>query len=820
MDREGFFEAKIRPVLAGTCFKCHGGKKTSGGLRVDSRAALLKGGESGPAIVPGDLARSLLIQAVRHVRDDLHMPPMQKLPDRTIADLETWVRQGAFWPTVAWKKTPDMETQHWAFQAVKKVEPPVDPTGWAGNPIDRFIAVGLQKHLLKPAATADRRTLLRRVYFDLIGLPPEPEEARSFLADSSPAALATIVDRLLASSHYGERWGRYWMDVARYADTAGDNADYPIPEVHRYRDYIIDAFNRDKPYDQFVREQIAGDILAANESPERYAERVVATGFLALSRRYATAPYELWHLTLEDTIDTVGQAFLGLTLRCARCHDHKFDPVTMSDYYGLYGIFASTRFPYAGSEEFFSMKKHRQDFVPLVPGRQAEPAIRAYRETLLALPGQITHLEKDSPLARYIADLNQSITRKAKELQVLKKGTAAGREESRERLRDILDRTSELAVLTKQHDESRRQLNETLSELRAKLIRLQRNGLPVSLPGAYAVSEGKPANVCLQKRGDPETPGPVVPRSAVKFLHGDLHVPPGQSGRLQLAHWLTRPDHPLTARLLVNRIWQHHFGKGIVGTPNNFGLRGEEPTHPELLDYLAAVFVNNGWSIKALHRMIVLSKTYQMTSDFEPSNAARDGSNRWYWRFERRRLDAEAIRDALLAVSGTLDRRRPGMHPFPPITQWSWTQHNPFKDVYPTNHRSVYLMTQRLQKHPFLALFDGPDTNMTAEKRTSSTVPLQALFWMNSPMMRQTAESFARRLLRAGPEMNGRICRAFELAYARQPTPEELRHGSEYLEQYRLELQKTSLPTEQAEMEAWTSYARVLLSANEFVYID
>jgi hypothetical protein len=711
-EREAFFESKIRPVLAGTCFPCHGGKRTNGGLRVDSRAALLKGGERGPAIVPGDVAGSLLLRALRHTSDDFRMPQDKKLPDQTIADFETWIRQGALWPAVAWKKAPQAEKEHWAFQPVKKRLPPVDPSGWAQNPIDAFIAADLRKHGLTPAPPADRRVLLRRLYFDLIGLPPEPEEVTAFLADSSPTAVARVVDRLLASPHYGERWGRYWMDVVRYADTAGDNADYPIPEIYRYREYIIEAFNRDMPYDQFVREQLAGDLLAAQGPPEQYADRVVATGFLALSRRYATAPYELWHLTLEDTIDTTGQAFLGLTLRCARCHDHKFDPVTREDYYGLYGIFASTRFPYTGSEEFASMKKPRQ------------------------------------------------------------------------------------------------------------LAELKRAGLPANLPAAYAVNEGKIADVPLQKRGDPEEPGPLVPRSAIKFLGGGFHVPSGQSGRLQLAQWLTRPEHPLTARVMVNRIWQHHFGKGIVGTPSNFGLRGAAPTHPELLDYLATVFVENGWSIKKMHRLIVLSKTYQMASTFNESNAARDGSNQWYGRFERQRLDAEAIRDALLAVSGTLDRRRPGPQPFPPVSQWKWTQHNPFKDVYPTNQRSVYLMTQRLQKHPFLALFDAPDTNMSAEKRTTSTVPLQALFWMNSPMLRETAEAWARRLLAARPDTGNRIRLAFEVAYARAATEEEVARGSAYLHRYRQELGKLGVSAEQAELEAWTSYARVLLSANEFVYLD
>ena len=770
-DREAFFELRIRPVLAGTCFKCHGEKKTSGGLRVDSRGALLKGGESGPAVVPGDPSKSLLIQALRHSAGDIKMPPGTKLAEGAIAEFETWIRQGALWPATVRKEAPAAEKPHWAFQPVRKARPPRDPSDWALNPIDCFIAAELRKHELRAARTADRRTLLRRLYFDLIGLPPRPEEVADFLADSSPLALAKVADRLLASPHYGERWGRYWMDVARYADTAGDNADYPIPEVHQYRDYIIDAFNSDKPYDEFIQEQLAGDMLAAKGPPEQYARRVAATGFLALSRRYATAPYELWHLTLEDAIDTTGQAFLGLTLRCARCHDHKFDPVTMADYYALYGIFASTRFPYAGSEEFSSMKKYRQDFVPLLPPAEAEPILKDYREKLQRLPDEIARLEKDSPSAK--------------------------------------------------HDNARRQLQEALKRSRLELGDLQRRGLPSTLPGAYAVSEGKPADVCLQKRGDPASPGPMVPRGTIKFLGGQpLHIPAGQSGRWQLAHWLTQPQNPLTARVMANRIWQHHFGRGIVGTPSNFGVRGEEPTHPELLDYLAAVFVENGWSVKALHRQIVLSKTYQMASTFDARNAARDEGNKWYWRFNRRRLDAEAIRDALLAVSGTLERTPSGAHPFPPITQWSWTQHNPFKDVYPSRHRSVYLMTQRLQKHPFLALFDGPDTNMTTEKRTTSTVPLQALFWMNSPMMRETSEAFARRLLSGAPETAGRIRLAFELAYARPPCADEVTRGRDYLYGYQNELRRIGASPSQAEIEALTSYVRVVLSANEFVHID
>ncbi|TMQ32312.1 MAG: DUF1549 domain-containing protein [Planctomycetota bacterium] len=319
------------------------------------------------------------------------MPPDRQLSATVIADFVAWIRQGAPWPEAAKKL---QASAHWAFEPVKAVEPPADPSGWAEQPIDRFIAAGLRGHGLAPVAAAERRTLLRRVYFDLVGLPPTPAELNAFLADHSSDALAKIVDRLLASPLYGERWGRHWMDVVRYADTAGDNADYPIPEVRLYRDYIIDAFNRDKPFDQFVQEQVAGDILARQGPRDTYAERVIATGFLALSRRYATAPYELWHLTLEDTIDTTGRAFLGLSLRCARCHDHKFDPVTRKDYYALYGIFASTEFPWAGAEEFASMKKPREHFVPLVAPEQAASQITAYQAKIKQLDAEIARLAK------------------------------------------------------------------------------------------------------------------------------------------------------------------------------------------------------------------------------------------------------------------------------------------------------------------------------------------------------------------------------------------------------------------------------------------
>jgi Protein of unknown function (DUF1553)/Protein of unknown function (DUF1549)/Planctomycete cytochrome C len=766
-EAEAFFESRIRPVLAMTCFKCHGGQKTANDLRVDRREALLKGGESGPAIVPGHPEKSLLVRALRYTSDELKMPPEKKLPDAVIADFERWVREGAVWPKdVPLMSASERHEEHWAFRPVHKVDPPADSSGWSANPIDRFIHAGLVSHGLSLSPPADRRTLLRRAYFDLIGLPPTPAEVDAFLADKSPHAFADRVETLLASPHYGERWGRYWMDVVRYADTGGDNADYPIPEAHLYRDYIIDAFNADKPYDEFVREQIAGDLLAPSGPADKYAERVVATGFLALSRRYGTGPYDLWHLTLEDTIDTVGRAYLGITLRCARCHDHKFDPVPMRDYYALYGVFSSTQFPYAGSEEFQTMKFPRNAFVALLPKPAAAPLEKKYEDELKRVKTELARVEaakrkKESSFQEYF-------------------------------------------------------------QLQRRLRELERRGAPETLPVAYAVSEGKIADANIQLAGEPTRPGVKVPRGVPRFLAAlqGAEPAPTQTGRLELADWLASPRNPLTARVMVNRVWQHHFGRGIVATPSNFGTRGSPPSHPELLDWLAASFVEHGWSIKWLHRTIMASKTYQFDSLGNDKGDAIDPANQWYWRFDRQRLDAEAIRDAMLAVDGTLDLNRPGAQPFPPITKWNWTQHYPFKSVYPSSHRSVYLMTQRQFRHPYLGLFDGPDTNMTTDVRSVSTVPIQALFLMNSDFMRETASNFAGRLCREASDPKARVRRAYELVYSRPALPQDVERACDYVKRFARKAAQAGLKPKEAEARAWTSYARTLLASNEFFYID
>lgn len=769
-DPETFFELKIRPILAGQCLKCHGGEKTSGGLRVATRDELLQGGESGPAIVPRDAATSLLLQVLRHEPDALSMPPDGKLSDRVIADFAAWIDAGAFWPP---RTSLDAGgARHWAFQPIRNVSPPANDDGWSDHPIDRFVRARLGAEGLVPVAPAEPAVLARRVYFDLVGLPPTPNELAEFLDDAAPNAWSNLVERLLQSPRYGERWGRHWMDVARYSDTAGDNADYPIPEIHLYRDYVIDAFNRDKPFDQFVREQRAGDLLAPSGPPERHAEQVIATGFLALSRRFGTMPRELWHLTVEDAIDTTGRAFLGLTFRCARCHDHKFDPTTQRDYYALYGIFESTRFPYAGSEELQTKNFPRMNFAPLLPAAEAAPLIAAF----------------ESDKAKVSAAL--AAAEAAKKANPMDDAAKA------------------------EFDSLRRQWRERI-----------RPGLPASVPGAYAVAEGTVVDVQVQQKGDPAQPGPVVPRGVPAFLAGSSPstMPQGQSGRLELARWLTSPEHPLTARVMVNRIWQHHFGKGIVRTPSNFGLRGEMPTHPELLDWLAHRFVESGWSMKAMHRLILSSKTYRLACIQDPAASAQDPDNRLLWRHERKRLDAESIRDAMLAVAGNLEANPPGPHPFPPIADWNWSQHNPHKTLYPSRHRSVFLMTPRIQRHPFLALFDAPDANQSIEARTESTVPTQALFLLNNPFVTEQAAGLAQRMLSASSDPGERVRVGYQWAWSRTPqavTKEEIEQAVAYVSAHATSARRLGIASESAEADGYLSLARVLFSASEFFYTD
>ncbi len=654
---------------------------------------------------------------------------------------------------------------------------------------------------------ADPRSLLRRLYFDLVGIPPGIAVIERFRGDSSPDAYAAIMDELLNSPRYGERWGRHWMDVVRYADTAGDNADYPIPEMHLYRDYIIDSMNADKPFDEFVREQLAGDLLAKAKVDERYAERIVATGFVALSRRYGTIQYQHPELIFEDSIEATGRAFLGLSLRCARCHDHKSDPVTMKDYYGLYGIFASTRYPFAGAEVFASLKTPRQNFVPLSATPEAKAKYEAFRKRTAKLQEDVAGV-RGGPMGLKLAAAGDRIN----QLDGKLKQSGLPADERTKLLADL-----ETAI------QEKKALSDAIIKREEELRKaLPRSDFPPDLPAAYGVTEGTPTDSPLQKGGQPTQLGDIVPRGLPKFLSHDvsMNIPADQSGRLQLADWITDPDSragALLARVICNRVWMHHFGRGIVATPNNFGLNGAKPTHPELLDFLARELIRNGWSLKSLHRLILTSRTYQLSSAASRKNESVDPDNQTLWRHARRRLDAEAIRDAIMHVSGSLNLTRPGAHPMPSMEKWDYTQHNPFQDVYPSDHRSVYLMTQRFRRHPYLGLFDQPDTNTSTGRRTGATVPQQSLYLMNNPWIDRQTEALASRIIRGSRQRQQRINDVYRRTFGRLPSGEENQLCQRLLDAVAKVIAKESTDSD---FESWKALCKVLLISNEFLYLD
>jgi hypothetical protein len=880
-SREGveFFEKKIRPVLAESCYACHSAKakQPQGGLLLDSLEAMRKGGASGqPAIVPGDPEKSLLIRAIRYTDPKLQMPFGSKLPERVIKDFEEWVKMGAPAPrddaTVAVNRPAynfDEAKKFWSFQPIRDHQPPqVKDKSWVRTPIDQFILARLEEKKLKPVGDADRRTLIRRATFDLTGLPPTPEEIEKFLNDKSPNAFEKVVDRLLTSPAYGEKWGRHWLDLVRYADTAGDNSDYPVPAAYRYRNYVIDSFNKDKPYDQFIREQIAGDILASHRSPEvngklpndddddedddaaakgskadmlekSRQEKIIATGYLAMSRRFGSRNKEM-NLTIDDTIDNLGKTFLGLSTSCARCHDHKFDPIPQRDYYALYGIFNSIRYSFPGAEIY----PHPAEMVALASGEQAAKFYKVQKE-LENLDDRVEFLKVERGAAARNKKMKEAQAKK-EEKEAVAQGEAKRNNESGAQSDDeAKPEGGEPKAETRPADfdrdvnnssraqQSKRMPEEVEAETKAVRARIaELHARYIKVPKAYAVVEGMAANARIHRKGDPKSLGEEAPRGFLTILGGQQAPKDHKgSGRELLANWIADAKNPLTARVMANRLWGYHFGAGIVQTSNDFGSRGRAPTHPELLDYLATRFIEGGWSVKKMHRMIMLSRIYQLASGEErardvkdsrlfAANAAIDVSNDYLWRFNRRRLSAEEVRDSMLSTSGQLDRTMGGEHPFPAETTWRFSQHVQFFAVYDTNRRSVYLMQQRLKKHPFFEVFDGADTNMPVGERPLSTTPLQALYLMNNPFVHEQADQFALRIGMAYDTMPERADYAFRLAYGRPAKPEEVKEAIAYIEKTKLNLQTLNVPREKYTRIALASYCRVLLSSNEFLYVD
>ncbi len=778
-DNTEFFEKQIRPVLVAECYSCHSGtsKPILGGLRLDSRQGLLRGGASGvPAVVPGKAGESLLLKAISGTLKDLKMPPGKALSPEVVQNFTQWVEMGAPDPREQTNPIPASsasgpydwakERRHWAYQPIRNPAVPVpkDPR-FQTNPIDRFVRAKLEEKGLSPVGTISKRQWLRRVTYDLVGLPPTPAEVQAFDADLSPGAKEKVVDRLLASPAYGEHWGRHWMDVVRYADTAGCNSDFPVPAAYRYRNYIIHSLNNDKPYTDFVREQIAGDLLEARDSEDR-VENIVATGYLAGARRFASNKRE-HHLTIDDTIDNLGKAFLGLSVSCARCHDHKFDPIPQKDYYALYGIFESTHYAFPGVELF----PRPNGFTPIGNEEQKKRLI-AYETEMSAIDEKLEALriERPAPMGK--------------------------------RTKEEID--AERAVWREKQ-------------------RQAANRFP-NVPKAYAVWDAKPVNARVQIKGDPATKGPEVPRGFLTILGGQ-RLPEGSlaSGRRELAGWILDPANPLTLRVIVNRVWQWHFGKGLVQTPNDFGVRGEAPTHPELLDHLATWFAANGQSLKKLHKYLVLTRVYELDST-APSHLARnhekDPRNDFLWRFERRRLSAEEIRDSILAASGTLDRSMGSEHPFPPEPTWTFTQHRQFFATYPTDKRSVYVMQQRQRKHPWFETWDGADTNASSAVRPISTTAIQALTLMNDPFVHEEADRLAVKVFLSRDTDQARLDFAWRTLYGRAATPAELLAAQRHLAKARASVAVVSPEADRLTRQSWASLMRVLLASDEFLYVD
>lgn len=798
-----FFEQKIRPVLVAECYECHSTEKQKGGLALHSRDALRQGGDSGPAIVPGAPEKSLLITSITHADPDLKMPSKApKLDDSVIADFTAWVKMGAPDPRTqpdakpasdaeSWAQTLAVRSQWWSFKPLKTTPSPTPKNAaWSDHPIDRFLLTAMEARGLAPAADAEPRALIRRLHFALTGLPPTPEEVEAFVRDHrspitdhhSPVTAAT--DRLLASPAFGERWARHWMDLARYAETYGSEHDYLNPHAWRYRDYLIRAFNSDLPYDRFVQEQIAGDELWPDD-PDAW----VATGFARLGAwdGMSKEPEQQWQDFLNDATDAVGSVFLGVTVGCARCHDHKYDVISQRDYFRLQACFAGVKrevqpMKVRMTEPDFVTSALAKDEAELAPLRQErDELLREARETL----------EKEQAPAK-----EGEKPKKLSDGDVLKKADAL-------------------------HGGRATKLNAQIKELERRVSLHEQKAEAVFAGGqkraTHLLHGGE-----LSRRGPEVKPGFVeamMPAGAPVELAGNA------PRRTSFARWLTSPEHPLTARVMVNRLWQHHFGVGLVATPSDFGRNGRPPAHPELLDWLAREFVREGWSLKRMHRLMMTSAAYRRSSAHDPGAFSKDPENRLLWRKDRRRLEGEAIRDTILAVSGSLNPAMggPGVYAkLPPGVnvefpnndkELSWGVGTPADD----RRRSIYLFQRRTLTFPLLEVFDSAPMSQSCAVRAHTTVAPQTLALFNGEFAREAARDFAGRLHReAGDEAPRQIERAFLTAFARQPADSE-RAAAESFLTTQSSIRAAAPDPARA---ALADFCHVLLNTNELIYLD
>ena len=905
-----FFEKNVRPVLSEKCQVCHNAVLKTAGLDLSSAAGFLQGGEGGPLVSGSDPSESKLIQVIGY-EERMKMPPTGKLSDQEIANLTAWVKLGAPWPGAEQVEVPQPQhaskafTQEqvnfWAFQPVgDPAPPPVKDASWAGSPIDRFILAKLEEKGLRPAPAADKLTLLRRATFGLTGLPPTVREIEEFLADNSPQAFERIVERLLASPRYGERWGRHWLDVARYADSTGNDEDHRYPYAWRYRDYVIEAFNTDLPYDQFIREQIAGDLLPAEDPAAGINRRgVIATGFLALGPK-AIAQQDktkMLYDVYDEQIDVMSKAFLGMTVACARCHDHKFDPIRTKDYYSLVSIFASTK-------SFEDPEPHVSKllYTPLVPETLYEEFKRHRVEIIYK------HLDIEAALAEYVEkhalDLNERLADYmvaargvyengaalgavaaeqkldaallAKWVEYLKPAEStprhlrewsqakpqhwrvvaecyqqqaleqlAGWIESQKQFRQRIRETAKDRVMPVKPRQFSRETDAFVFEvfyaekgpfavseqeqeqilpdearqrvrtLRAELKQLE-DTAPPEPAMACAVQEGKVVDQKVLIRGDYNSLGEDAPKAFPAIVAGE--EPPRierGSGRRELAEWIASPDNPLTARVMVNRIWQWHFGEGIVRTASNFGIMGERPTHPELLDYLARRFIESGWSVKQMNRLILLSSAYRMSSETTVEKAQDDPENLLLSRFSRRRLDVEEIRDGLLAMDGSLDVEMGGTLQEGFGTDGENSNERLSIDPATVKRRMVYLPLRRANLPALLNLFDFGDATTPTAKRPLTNVAPQALFMMNSEFVAERSRNLAHALLDdASLSDSSRVEQAYLRTLNRRPGEEETDGALTYLAGLK------SRFGDAANLDAWLSLCQILIASNEFVYVD
>lgn len=875
-DQE-FFEKKVRPIFVANCYACHGQKMQMGGLNLSTGAGA--GPETG-VIVKGDPEQSRLYQALAY-SGKIKMPPSGKLSADDVAAVKTWIEMGGVWPastnTTAAKSPISSEARkHWSFQPIKNYKPPqVKQEGWIKSPIDRFILAKLEEKNLQPAPPASKLTLLRRATYDLTGLPPTTQEIDAFLADKSPDAFAKVVDRLLASSKYGERWGRNWLDVARFAESTGMDEDNAYPHAWRYRDYVVNAFNQDLPYNRFVTEQIAGDLIPTDD-PKLRQRGLVATGFLALGPRPLAQQDRLQMLydVVDEQIDTTSKAFLGLTVACARCHDHKFDPILTKDYYALASVFASTSaFRNQGRPGSISFMW----YAPLDPaaydryqahrwnmlGKQLEmedalsedlgrenAALRPKIAEFLTVAWKVQLQGAASPdktITRWVTWLNAAdekartgylkewyqaseanIAEVARKYQEAYIKTAEKWDSSLEKWRTRFAKDSlqgrdvparpkfeaeddpffEAATLKggpMELPESPR-----LVVLRKEFEQLEKS-LPEAPAMASAVNDGIPVDQKVFVRGDYHNLGEPVAKQFPIVLAGESQPPvKNGSGRLEMAQWLTSPDNPLPTRVMVNRIWQWHFGEALMRTPNNWGKMGEKPTHPELLDYLAKQFVANGWSIKSMHRQIMLSSTYQMSSKAAKESREADPPNRLWTRFNRVRMSVEQIRDSLLAIDGSLDPAMGGTTAAPGKGKKNKADPDDMK------RRTLYIPVKRGSIPNLLATFDYGDATTSNEGRPRTNVAPQALFMMNSSFVIARSQGFAKKLLDDPARTDAaRIEQAYLIALTRKPEAAEVDDALSYI----ASLEK-KVATPEAHLTAWQSFCHVLMSSNEFLYLN